>query len=113
MHQYIKYINLLNSLNLWIVLAVVLLAAILGKGLGTILAAKIIGENWRNSLSIGVLMNTRGLMELIIINIGLQQKIITPALFTILVIMAIITTLITSPLFNLINKPRKINNYYY
>ncbi|MCA6594625.1 MAG: cation:proton antiporter, partial [Pseudanabaena sp. M38BS1SP1A06MG] len=56
------------------------------------------GENWRNSMTVGALMNTRGMMELIILNIGLEQGVITPTLFTIMVIMAIITTVICSPL---------------
>ena len=62
------------------------------------LAAKFARENWRESATIGTLMNARGLMELIILNIGLEQNIITPTLFTIMVIMAIFTTLMASPL---------------
>ena len=62
------------------------------------LAAKIAGENWRDSATIGALMNARGLMELIILNIGLDKGVITPTLFTIMVIMAIVTTLMASPL---------------
>jgi Kef-type K+ transport system membrane component KefB len=64
------------------------------------LGAKIAGKNWRESATIGALMNARGLMELIILNIGLEQGVITPTLFTIMVIMAIVTTLMTSPLVN-------------
>jgi Kef-type K+ transport system membrane component KefB len=62
------------------------------------LAAKFSGESWRESATIGALMNARGLMELIILNIGLEKGIITPTLFTIMVIMAIVTTLMASPL---------------
>ncbi|MEA5505016.1 cation:proton antiporter [Halotia wernerae UHCC 0503] len=62
------------------------------------LAAKLAGESWRESATIGALMNAGGLMELIILNIGLEQGMITPTLFTIMVIMAIVTILMASPL---------------
>ena len=62
-------------------------------------AARLSGEDNRNALAIGTLMNARGLMELIILNIGLQRGIITPLLFTVMVIMAIVTTLMASPIF--------------
>ena len=80
--------------------AAVLLAAILGKGGGCWLAARVTGLPQREALGIGTLMNARGLMELIIINIGLQQGIISPALFAMLVLMAVITTLMASPIFD-------------
>ncbi len=82
----------------------VLLIAVLGKGVACSLAAKATGLSLRESLAIGTLMNARGLMELIIINIGLQRGIITPELFATLVIMAIVTTLMASPLFDLITR---------
>lgn len=78
---------------------VVLLASTLGKGVACWGAARLNGEDNRTALAIGALMNSRGMMELIIINIGLQKGIIGPKLFAILVIMAIVTTLMTSPLF--------------
>lgn len=93
-------IGLLDSPALWLAAGVLLLAAIVGKGAGCLLAAKASGESWKDSLGIGILMNTRGLMELIILNIGLQQKIISRELFTMMVIMAVLTTLMTSPLIN-------------
>ncbi len=80
---------------------VCLAAAVLGKAGACYLAARACGEPNRDALGIGMLMNARGLMELIILNIGLQAKIITPALFTILVFMAIVTTLMATPLYNL------------
>ncbi len=92
-------IGLINSWPLWGLTLVVLAAAVLGKGGACWLAARLCGESNRNALGIGTLMNARGLMELIIINIGLQRGIITPTLFTIMVIMAILTTLMTSPVF--------------
>lgn len=92
-------IALLNSANLWAMTGLVLLAAIGGKGGACWLAARLTGLPNREALGIGTLMNARGLMELIIINIGLQRGVITPALFATLVIMAVITTLMASPIF--------------
>ncbi len=92
-------IRLIDSPALWGVTIAVIVAAIVGKGLGCALAAKAAGEKWREAWAIGVLMNARGLMELIILNIGLQQKIITERMYTIMVLMAIVTTLMCSPLF--------------
>lgn len=92
-------IGLINSTTLWLMCGAVLLAAILGKGVACWLAARVTGISNREALGIGTLMNARGLMELIIINIGLQRGIISPALFATLVIMAVITTLMASPIF--------------
>ena len=91
-------IGLVNTPTLWVITLLIIAIAILGKGIACMLAAKLAGENWRESATIGALMNARGLMELIILNIGLEQGIITPTLFTIMVIMAVITTLMASPL---------------
>ena len=98
-------IDLLDTGLLWAVCGVVLVAAVLGKGVACWLAARATGIGNREALGIGTLMNARGLMELIIINIGLQRGIISPALFAVLVIMAIITTLMTSPVFDLLVGP--------
>jgi Kef-type K+ transport system membrane component KefB len=95
-------IGLLTSPAIWRVAVILVAVAIVGKGVACLLAARVAGETWRDSIAIGVLMNARGLMELIILNIGLQQGIITPTLFTIMVLMAVITTLMTSPLFDLV-----------
>ena len=92
-------ITLLNTPTLWLICGAVLLAAVLGKGVACWLAARASGISNREALGIGVLMNARGLMELIIINIGLQKGIITGGLFATLVIMAVITTLMASPIF--------------
>jgi Kef-type K+ transport system membrane component KefB len=86
-------IGLINTPTLWLVCGVVLLAAVLGKGVACWLAARATGISNREALGIGTLMNARGLMELIIINIGLQKGVITEGLFATLVIMAVITTL--------------------
>lgn len=92
-------IGLLDSGYLWGMAGLILLAAVGGKGVACWLAARATGVSNREALGIGTLMNARGLMELIIINIGLQRGIITPALFATLVIMAVITTLMASPIF--------------
>ena len=91
-------LDLVTTPQLWLVALVVLLAACVGKGVGCWGAARLSGEDQRTSLAIGTLMNARGMMELIIINIGLERGIITPQLFAILVVMAVATTLMTSPL---------------
>jgi Kef-type K+ transport system membrane component KefB len=92
-------IGLLNSGFLWLMCGAVLVAAVLGKGVACWMAARATGIPNREALGIGTLMNARGLMELIIINIGLQRGIISEGLFATLVIMAVITTLMASPLF--------------
>jgi Kef-type K+ transport system membrane component KefB len=94
-------IGLVNTPFLWAVTLLILIIAIVGKGVSCMLAARLGGENWRISMTIGSLMNARGLMELIILNVGLEQGIITPTLFTIMVIMAVVTTLMASPLVSL------------
>jgi Kef-type K+ transport system membrane component KefB len=92
-------IGLLNSSFLWLMCGAVLFAAVVGKGVACWVAARATGIANREALGIGTLMNARGLMELIIINIGLQRGIISEGLFATLVIMAVITTLMASPLF--------------
>ncbi|HTH47522.1 MAG TPA: cation:proton antiporter [Candidatus Limnocylindria bacterium] len=92
-------IGLLNTGFLWLMCGAVLLAAVLGKGVACWLAARATGISNREALGIGTLMNARGLMELIIINIGLQRGVISEGLFASLVIMAVITTLMASPIF--------------
>jgi Kef-type K+ transport system membrane component KefB len=93
-------IGLLNTGFLWLMCGAVLAAAVLGKGAACWMAARATGLPNREALGIGVLMNARGLMELIIINIGLQRGIISEGLFATLVIMAVITTLMASPIFD-------------
>lgn len=97
-------IALIDSPAMWALAIAVTLAAIVGKGLGCTLAARACGEGWKESWAIGTLMNARGLMELIILNIGLQQGVITQRLYTIMVIMAIVTTLMASPIFEWLYK---------
>lgn len=92
-------IGLLNSSELWLYCGMALFVAVLGKGVACWLAALATGLPNREAMGIGTLMNARGLMELIIINIGLQRGLITEELFAILVVMAVVTTLMASPLF--------------
>ncbi|MFN9028490.1 MAG: cation:proton antiporter [Akkermansiaceae bacterium] len=95
-------LDLLMDPGLLLVGLVILIASILGKGVACWAAARLNGEDNATSLAVGALMNARGLMELIIINIGLQHGIIGEALFSILVVMAIVTTLMASPVFELV-----------
>jgi Kef-type K+ transport system membrane component KefB len=96
-------IGLINDPYLWKVTGAIILVAVIGKFLGSALAAKFVGQNWKDSLTIGALMNTRGLMELIVLNIGLELKVLTPEVFTMMVIMALVTTFMTGPALDLIN----------
>jgi hypothetical protein len=96
-------IGLLNDPYIWKVTGFIILVAVVGKFLGSALAAKFVGQSWRDSLTIGALMNTRGLMELIVLNIGLDLEVITTEVFTMMVIMALVTTFMTGPTLNVIN----------
>ncbi len=96
-------IGLLNDPYLWKVTGVIILVAVVGKFLGSAIAAKFVGQNWKDSLTIGALMNTRGLMELVVLNIGYDLGVLTPKIFAMMVIMALITTFMTGPLLNIIN----------
>lgn len=91
-------IGLISSPMLWAVCLLVLVVACAGKLLGCTATMRWLGNNWKESLSLGVLMNTRGLVELIVLNIGLDLKVLSPALFAMLVIMAVVTTMMASPL---------------
>ena len=93
--------DMVNSPELLLIAFGVLVASVLAKGGACYLAARLAGEDNRTALGIGALMNSRGLMELIIINIGLQKGIIGPTMFSMLVLMAIVTTMMASPLFEL------------
>ncbi len=95
-------LDLITTSDQWMVCGVVLLAACLGKGGACWAAARLTGTDQPTALALGTLMNARGLMELIILNIGLQRGLITPELFSIMVVMAIVTTLMASPLFELV-----------
>ncbi len=95
-------IGLLNEAHLWITFGWILLVALTGKFGGSALAAKMVGQSWKDSLSIGVLMNTRGLMQLIVLNIGYDLGILSPHIFAMMVLMALVTTFMTGPSLDLI-----------
>ena len=90
-------IGLLQTVEEWLICGLIIVVATSGKFGGVFAAARITGLNWRDSATLGILMNTRGLVELIVLNIGLDLGVITPRLFTMLVIMAVVTTMMTSP----------------
>jgi nucleotide-binding universal stress UspA family protein len=98
-------IGLLNSASAWMLGGLAILVACAGKFGGAMLAARFSGLTWRESSALGVLMNTRGLMELVALNLGLDLGVISPLLFTILVLMALATTFMTTPLLQLIYPP--------
>lgn len=90
-------IGLLNDPELWKITGLIILVAVVGKFFGSALAAKFMGQNWKDSLSIGALMNTRGLMELVVLNIGYDLGVLSTEIFTMMVIMALVTTFMTGP----------------
>lgn len=97
-------IGLINSSHLWLVFLIITIVAIVGKFGGTLLASRYAGLSWNHSLTLGVLMNTKGLMELIILNIGYELGILSPEIFTMLILMAVITTILTGPGLNLVER---------
>ncbi len=97
-------IGLINEASQWLMCGFIILLAVAGKFGGSYIAAKYTGEDNYNSLAIGILMNTRGLMELVVLNIGYDLGILTPEVFTMMVIMALVTTLMTNPLLNLVDR---------
>jgi Kef-type K+ transport system membrane component KefB len=90
----------------WLICGLIILVACAGKFGGSALAAHLTGMSWRDSASLGILMNTRGLMELIVLNIGLDLKVISPTLFAMLVLMAVVTTFATTPILDAVNRGR-------
>ena len=99
-------ISLLASPSILGIAALLLVAAVAGKGVACTAAARLAGETRKDAFAIGALMNARGLMELILLNIGYERGMITQTLFTILVIMAVVTTVMAVPLFNLVHRER-------
>lgn len=97
-------IGLLTEGHLWWTCAAVIGVAVLGKFVGSAIAARFTGNNWRDSLTIGALMNTRGLMELVVLNIGYDLGVLGPEIFAIMVLMALVTTFMTGPALDLINR---------
>ena len=95
-------INLVDGLGDWLICGLIILFATAGKFGGSFVAARLTGLGWRESAALGVLMNTRGLMELIVLNVGLDMGVLSPTLFAMLVIMALVTTFATTPVLHLV-----------
>jgi Kef-type K+ transport system membrane component KefB len=96
--------GLLHSGSLWISFLMILVCAVAGKFGGSAGVARALGQSWKDSLSIGALMNTRGLMELIVLNIGYDMGILSTEIFSMMVLMALLTTMMAGPLLGLINR---------
>ena len=91
-------IGLVSGWDGWMACALIIAVATLGKVGGTLAAARVVGMSWRTGTALGVLMNTRGLMQLVVLNVGLDLGVITPTLFTMMVVMALVLTMATTPL---------------
>jgi Kef-type K+ transport system membrane component KefB len=101
-------VGLLNSAESWAICGLIIFLACAGKFGGSAVAARLTGLRWREAGAVGILMNTRGLMELIVLNIGLDLGVISPTLFTMMVVMALVTTFMTTPLLRLIYPPEEL-----
>jgi Kef-type K+ transport system membrane component KefB len=104
-------INSLGDGSSWLMLLVVMVVAVGGKLAGCTFASRISGMKWRESLSVGILMNTKGLVELIVLNLGLEAGVIDTRVFTIMVLMALLTTFMTTPLIMWVYPPNKRAGY--
>ena len=96
-------IGLLSGSAPWIACALIIVVATVGKVAGTTLAGRVTGMSWRDASGLGILMNTRGLMQLIVLNVGLDLGVISPTLFAMMVLMALATTLATAPILRRLN----------
>ncbi|HEU0076160.1 MAG TPA: cation:proton antiporter, partial [Longimicrobiaceae bacterium] len=101
-------IGLVEGTEMWMYCGLIILVAVAGKFGGSTVSARLTGLGWREAGAVGVLMNTRGLMELVILTIGLELGVISPALFAMMVLMALVTTFMTTPLLELIYPARLI-----
>jgi Kef-type K+ transport system membrane component KefB len=95
-------IGLVSGLEQWLICGLIIVVATVGKFGGAFVSARLTGLGWRDSTALGLLMNTRGLMELIALNIGLDMEVISPTLFAMMVLMALVTTMATAPLLQLL-----------
>ena len=100
-------VGLLDGVGDWLVLAAIVLVAFAGKFGGVFAAARLTGMGSRDASSLGILMNTRGLVELIVLNVGLDIGVLSPALFAMLVLMALVTTFATTPILSVLANPRQ------
>lgn len=97
---------LISGADMWFYCALIIALAVIGKWGGSMIASRMNGMSWREAAAVGILMNTRGLVELVILNIGLDLGVLSPALFSVMVLMALVTTLMTSPLLSWIYPER-------
>ena len=95
-------LDLFTGASIWLWTGLVLIAAVAGKMGGAMLAARLTGQSWRDASALGALLNTRGLVELVVLNIAYSAHVFSPTLFTMLVVMALVTTMMTNPLLNLL-----------
>jgi len=95
------HLGLLNDVTSWLVCAGIIAIAVAGKLGGCMMAARFMGMNWKDAFTLGALMNTRGLVELVALNIGYDLGILPPQVFTMMVLMALVTTFMAGPLLNL------------
>jgi len=95
-------IDLVSGAAEWLICGLVIFVATAGKFLGSFAAARVTGMDWRSAASLGILMNTRGLMALIVLDTGLNMGVISPTLFAMMVIMAVVTTVATTPILDLV-----------
>jgi Kef-type K+ transport system membrane component KefB len=100
-------IGLVSGLEQWLICGLIILAATVGKFGGAFVAARFMGVGWRDATALGLLMNTRGLMELIALNLGLDMGLISPTVYAMMVLMALATTMATSPLLQWLALPRQ------
>ena len=96
-------IDLLYEPWQWLICAVIIVTAVGGKFGGTLVAARLTGLRWRDAAILGTMMNTRGLMELIVLNVGLDLQVITPTLFAMMVLMALVIAMMTAPVVQLLD----------
>jgi len=101
------HVGLLNDTTGWLVCLAIIGVATLGKLGGTMFTARLTGMNWNDSFALGALMNTRGLVELVALNIGYDLGILPPRIFAMMVLMALVTTVLTGPLLNLAERARR------
>ncbi|MEV8635681.1 cation:proton antiporter [Streptosporangium sp. NPDC051023] len=99
-----KFTLLGTDMRLWGWCLLVIVVAVIGKGVGSTVAARVAGIDWRESLSLGALMNCRGLTELVVLNVGLDLGVISPTVFAILVVMTLVSTVMTAPALSLIER---------
>jgi len=100
-------IGLVRGAQMWTYCLLIILVAVVGKLGGSTLASRAAGVPWRQSIALGILMNTRGLMELVILNIGIELGVINQALFSMMVLMALVTTFLTTPLIEMVHPSRR------